>query len=235
MPDMLIIAEPNGSGKSTTLSPNCKRSNMKSCVSPFILFLLVVFCSCNGDTHPPEQILLEHKRGSDSANEHNEEDFYNSINQPSVNLPYVGHFRSKDSNDTLDYEIFPDSSYSSVFTGYLYIRGDKARLKFDETTSIAVYSEGDIDGNGTEEIGLMLGWHTSGCRGYSLKTYSRNKWREIAYVGTHLPDREKGVDYFKNVGKQIRIISANSGACCQCLQLDTTFRNIPPGVKFQFK
>jgi len=226
MPDMLIIAGPNGSGKSTTLSPNCKPSNMKSFVGLLALCLLVVFCSCNGGSRQQEKSYTDQNKGSDSVKETNEQDFYNSINQPSVNLPYVGHFRSKDSNDTLDFEIFPDSSYSSVITGYLYLRGDKARLKFDETTSITVYSEGDIDGNGTEEIGVMLGWLTSSCRNYSLKTYSGNKWKEIADVGTHLPDREMGVDYFKNIGKQIRIISANGGACCQCLQLDTTFRNI---------
>ena len=203
---------------------------MKSFVGLLALCLLVVFCSCNGGSRPQEKSSTYQNRDSDSAEEPNEQDFYNSINQPKVELPYVGHFRSKDSNDTLDFEIFPDSSYSSIFTGYLYLRGDKARLKFDETTSITVYSEGDIDGNGTEEIGLMLGWHTSGCRDYSLKTYSRNKWREIAYVGTHLPDREKGVDYYKNVGKQIRIISANSGVCCQCLQLDTTFITVGSNV-----
>ena len=191
-----------------------------------ILVYILICCSCNNLKHDTQSAQITTHSASDTADQVVEEDFYNSINQPKVELPYVGHFRSKELNDTLDFEILPDSEYRSVFTGYLYLRGDKARLQFDETTSIAVYSEGDIDGNGTEEIGLMLGWHTSGCRGYSLKTYSRNKWREIAYVGTHLPDREKGVDYFKNVGKQIRIISANSGVCCQCLQLDTTFRKI---------
>jgi hypothetical protein len=192
------------------------------------LFLFVLMSSCkeikpNSATGPvmPNKI-------QNSPSQNPDEEFYNRINGPEVELPYVGHFRSERSMDTLDFEIFPDSVYRSEFTGYLYLRGDDARISFDQTTSITVYSEGDIDGNGTEEIGLMLGWHTSGCRDYSLKTYSHNKWREIANVGTHLPDRVKGIDYYKNEGNQIRIISANGDACCQCLQLDTTYRKIKP-------
>jgi hypothetical protein len=187
---------------------------------------LIIYSSCKDSGPADHQTQPLHKNSNDSVEHDEGNDFYNSINQPEVEMPYVGHFRSKQSNDTLDFEIFPDSVNSSEFTGYVFIRGDKARISIDQTTSISVYSEGDIDGNGTEEIGLMSGWHTSSCRRYSLKTYSGNKWKEIANVETHLPDRAKGVDYYKKEGKQIRIISANGNACCQCFQLDTIYHKI---------
>ncbi len=121
-----------------------------------------------------EKSLIEHKRSSDSPNKPNDEDFYNSINHQKLELPYVGSFRLKGSKNTLDYEIFQDSSCSRDFTSFLYFQGDKARMSFNEPTSIKVYTDGG-GGNDTEEIGVMLGSHTSACKNYSVTTYSSKK------------------------------------------------------------
>ena len=55
-------------------------------------------------------------------------------------------------------------------------------------------NEGDINCDGKDEIGVMPGWFTSGCRYYYLFTYKKNRWIESCPpVSSSLNMREAGI------------------------------------------
>ena len=55
-------------------------------------------------------------------------------------------------------------------------------------------NEGDINCDGKDEIGVLPGWFTSACRGYSLFTYKKNKWIESCPpVSSSMNMREAGI------------------------------------------
>lgn len=49
-------------------------------------------------------------------------------------------------------------------------------LKLENTVCPSLVNEGDLDGNGTTEVGILDTWNTSSCRLYRIYTLQNNKW-----------------------------------------------------------
>lgn len=149
--------------------------------------------------------------------------YLNSLNLPEMTIPFVGSFSAANSVDTLDIKMMT-SEYLNDFR--LFVRGeDKNALNITEASEVRFYDEGDLNGDGTHEIGILPGYNTSACRSYSVYSYKNHKWRLFYEISSHLGDRERGIDYVKREGDKIRILTADDG-CCQCFGLDTIYEKI---------
>lgn len=147
--------------------------------------------------------------------------YINSINLPELELPTLVSMINK-FQDSLFYNI---STSENGETYYLYFKKNGIdSLKIFDSEGIIVYDEGDLDGDGLMEIGIINAYPTSACRMYNIYSIKHNKWKNIYSTLTHLPDRESGTDYFKLQEKLLRVISAKRDNCCQCQGLDTIYR-----------
>jgi hypothetical protein len=55
-------------------------------------------------------------------------------------------------------------------------------------------NEGDLNGDGKDEIGILPGWYASGCRQYQVYTFRKNKWIEVCEpIGNSYNMREAGI------------------------------------------
>ena len=197
--------------------------------NPQILLIICISLSCGqhvgypNSKNPPTDTTKVIKSNSQKAIGTVPE-YINSINTKSIEFPYVGNFTNTITKDTLKYEVLGNAeNYSFI----IYLNSDKKKaFKIKDATSFEAYPEGDLDGDGFDEIGILPGWNTSACRIYKIYSFKNNKWKELYRVDTHLPDRAVGVDYFKRDRNRLRIISAADN-CCQCAGTDTTYINIP--------
>lgn len=179
----------------------------------FLFLLPIILVSC----------VSEDKNVNDiSFKDNSLPEFINRINVKDINLP--AHFLlSKSINDTIDYSVdmFEESDSSVV---KIYVKNSKLdTIFYPNSINLTVYKEGDLDGDGLEEIGLMPVYKNGSCRMYYIYGIENKKWKEKYKVLTHLPDRASGTDYFKFDGINLRIIQAKRDSCCQCLGLDTSF------------
>ena len=150
--------------------------------------------------------------------------YLNRLNLPEMELPVAGHFTSPNSMDTLDFEMKVSGEYLNDYT--LFVKGDeKNGLNITIASEVHFYDEGDLNGDGINEIGIIPGYTTSACRSYLVYTFKDHRWKLLYEISSHLGDRERGIDYVKREGDQIRILSANED-CCQCFGMDTTFEKI---------
>jgi hypothetical protein len=150
--------------------------------------------------------------------------FLNSLNVPEMNLPVAGYFASANKQDTLDFDMKPSDEYLYDFR--LFLKSDTINtLAITIASDVRFYDEGDLDGDGVHEIGILPGYTTSACRNYLVYSFKNHKWKLLFRIDSHLADRERGIDYVKREGTKIRILSADDG-CCQCFGLDTSYVNI---------
>lgn len=77
-------------------------------------------------------------------------------------------------------------------------------------------SEGNLNEDGRDEIGVLPGWFFSSCRDYHLFTLKGNKWVEpISPISTTEGQRAKGVRLIEKApGKKGYITIRYSGDCC---------------------
>ena len=150
--------------------------------------------------------------------------FLNTLNLPEMELPAIGHFSSATILDTLYFDVKESEEYLYDFS--LFTKGSKKNsLIISIASEFHVYDEGDLDGDGTNEIGILPGYNTSACRNYVVYSFANHKWKLLFSISSHLPDRKQGIDYVKKQGDSIRILSANDD-CCGCFGLDTTYINL---------
>jgi hypothetical protein len=153
-------------------------------------------------------------------NNYTKTDYINCINMKELDLPASLNLIIGD-EDSLSYKTI---NYSDSLVFLIYIKNSNIdTLKIIDAEGFAVYKEGDIDGDGFEEIGIMNAYPASSCRTYSIYGVENNKWKEKYNILTHLADRELGVNYFRNMGDKLRIIQPKRDICCQCYGLDTSF------------
>ena len=187
--------------------------------------LILVFCFllyCNNNTKTKNKPTVEIK--IDSI-DYRVPKFVNSLNLPEMELPAVGHFSSANSLDTLDFDLKDSEEY--LFDFCLFAKGDKKKgLNLTTVSEIHIYDEGDLDGDGTTEIGILPGYNTSSCRNYLVYSFKNHKWKQLCNISSHLADREIGIDYVKREGDKLRILSADEDECCQCFGLDTSYIKI---------
>ena len=150
--------------------------------------------------------------------------YLNRLNIPEMELPLAGHFTSPNSMDTLDFDVKDSKEYLYDFS--LFVKGDKKNaLNITIASEAHFYDEGDLNGDGINEIGIIPGYTSSACRTYLVYTFKDHRWKLLYEISSHLGDRERGIDYVKREGDQIRILSANED-CCQCFGMDTTYKKI---------
>ncbi len=183
------------------------------------LFLISIFLySCNSKKKSESATTVEVKKDS---TEHGMPDFSNSLNLPELELPAVGHFSSANRFDTLDFDVKESGEYLYDFA--IFSKEDKKnRLNITIASEFHIYDEGDLDGDGTHEIGILPGYNSSACREYLVYSFAKHNWKLLYSVSSHLADREQGVDYVKREGDFLRILSADDG-CCACFGLDTSY------------
>jgi hypothetical protein len=150
--------------------------------------------------------------------------FLNCLNLPEMEFPTVGHFSSAESFDTLDFSVKESDEYLYDFSIFSK-RYPNIPLNITIASEFHIYDEGDLDGDGTNEIGILPGYTSSACRSYIIYSFAKHKWKLLYTISSHLSDRELGIDYVKRQGDSIRILSADYG-CCQCFGLDTTYKKI---------
>lgn len=183
-----------------------------------LLVISIFLYSCNNNKKSEPPTTVEVKKDS---TEHGMPKFLNSLNLPEMELPAVGHFCSANRFDTLDFDVKESDEYLYDFA--IFSKEDKKnRLNITIASEFHVYDEGDLDGDGTNEIGILPGYNTSACREYLIYSFANQKWKLLYSVSSHLADREQGVDYVKREGDSIRILSADDG-CCACFGLDTSY------------
>jgi len=190
---------------------------IKNCAC--LLLMSIFLFSCNNNKKAEPATTIEVKNDS---TEHGMYRFFNSLNVPEMNLPAVGHFSSANRFDTLDFDVKESDEYLYDFA--IFTKDDKKnRLNITIASEIRFYDEGDLDGDGTNEIGILPGYNTSACRAYHVYSFANHKWELLFTVSSHLADREQGIDYVKREGDSIRILSADDEDCCQCFGLDTSY------------
>ncbi len=187
---------------------------------------IYVFCililSCHSEKKEADKIMPVMEKKNPSF-EDDIPEFLNCLNLPEMKIPFVGKFSSANRLDTLDMEV---TSAELHFNCKLFVRGEfKKALTFNDVIGVWFYDEGDLNCDGTNEIGIIQGFYGGACRSYEVYTYKNHKWKRLYQIPSHLGDREKGIDYVKRMGDSIRILSADDG-CCQCFGLDTTFEKI---------
>jgi hypothetical protein len=177
---------------------------MKSLVRFFSL-LILIGCSNNvgSDSADYEDTSL-------TQDQEVTESFLNTINYPNLNLDSV--FISPKVNTKLKLDILDEDS-TRIFK--LWFDGKNDTLCI-EAHSLAFYPEEDINRDGVNEIGILPGQQTSACRKYFLYNITNGNWKKLAETDTHLPDREKGVNYFSISDEKLKIVSATDSCCCQC-------------------
>ena len=193
-----------------------------------ILFLVAVAAGIFFDKSWQQNIISKvpeekKKLSIDSLPNKEIPEFVNAINMPVIELPFVSNLVSKESRDTLDYDL---SGKEENIVFKLFIKGrTEDTLILTGARGFELYEEGDVNADGVTDIGFMASYPSSSCRGYQVLTFRNNKIKTLYDISTHLPDREMGVDYIRNEGNRIRIIQADDG-CCQCLGLDTSYKKI---------
>lgn len=119
----------------------------------------------------------------------------------------VGHFFGN-SKDTLRIESSEIEYTFKVVSSNPYI----PILRLENTICPLLVNEGDLDRNGTTEVGILDTWHTSSCRLYRIYTLKNNQWYYlIAPLKTSENIRASGVELAEptELENKIRIRYAN--------------------------
>ena len=201
---------------------------MKKVFRISIIILLIIFTIClkfciktsnHSTNNKIGNIQVKNKIHDDSV-----EYFINRLNYPEMKMPFTGNFSSSEKVDTMDYKLIDSKEY--LYNCKLFAKGEYDNaLNITVVSEIHFYDEGDLDGDGTHEIGILPGYNTSACRNYLVYSYKNHHWKLLYSINSHLGDRRNGVDYVKKEGNKIRILSADDG-CCGCSGLDTFYQTI---------
>lgn len=189
------------------------------------LLLLLIGCWSAGCTNSTKNKTAQPKvtKQTTDSLEKNTPDFLYALNLPELSTPFIGYLSNTKIKDTLEVEY--DFSEKGIDAA-VFIKGEKKkRLFFKDIQGVWLYDEGDLNGDGTNEIGLIAGYRGGACNSYFVYTYQNHVWKKLYLISSHMGDREKGIDYVKRIGDSVRILNANDD-CCQCFGLDTTFEKI---------
>ena len=84
--------------------------------------------------------------------------------------------------------------YSEI-DGFDFIFSDKKipKLNVWGNCDYTIKNEGDLDGDGGDEIGFLYGWGVSACRTYTVFTLKNNKWQEMITIDSRKNMRKAGI------------------------------------------
>jgi hypothetical protein len=137
----------------------------------------------------------------------------------------TGDFNGNGKQDTLmvgDIH-YGNENYDEI-NYFHFVFSDKTipKLKIEYSNlNYTIKNEGDLDGDGRDEIGFLYGWSSSGCRYYNVFTLKNNKWETlIEPVFLTEPIRVMGVLPIEKDPEQegvilIRLIDEMT--CCACM------------------
>jgi hypothetical protein len=98
----------------------------------------------------------------------------------------TGDFNGNGKIDTvigedLDWETIRENDLGNSIDGFSLVFSDKTipKLKVFGNIFYTIKNEGDLDGDGRDEIGFMYGWGTSNCRSYNVYTLKNKKWKRL--------------------------------------------------------
>lgn len=113
----------------------------------------------------------------------------------------VGYFFRK-SIDTLRIE----SSKEEYTFNVVSLNSNIPTLRLENTICPLLVNEGDLDGNGTTEVGILDTWNASSCRLYRIYTLKDNKWCYlIAPLETSESVRASGMELAEPTGIKNKI------------------------------
>lgn len=76
-------------------------------------------------------------------------------------------------------------------------------IKVDNCIFGSLVNEGDLNGNGSDEIGLLPGWFTSCWHTYLVWTFKKGRWiYAVDPISTHCNQWEKGADAIEKDNKR---------------------------------
>lgn len=138
----------------------------------------------------------------------------------------TGDFNGNGKQDTLmvgNVHYYNNNHYDGINYFYFVFSDETIpKLKIEYSNlDYTIKNEGDLDGDGRDEIGFLYGWGTSGCRSYSVYTLKNNKWKElIEPVFLTMPIRAMGIVPVEKDPEQegvILIRTIEEMTCCACM------------------
>jgi hypothetical protein len=67
-------------------------------------------------------------------------------------------------------------------------------IKIEGCPYYCMINEGDLDNDGRDEIGILVGWFTSACRQYYVMSYVKNQWVCLLSLSSTYNMRVAGID-----------------------------------------
>jgi len=175
-----------------------------------------------------EQGTVKTIKGNYDSFNSNVHRYFNYIKGFPTDRTITGDFNGDGKKDSLmveNYELLSQKySVDLENDGFNFIFSDKKIPKLHVISNLdyTIKNEGDLDGDGKDEIGFLYGWGTSGCRSYEVYTLKNNKWKNLikGYEALTTTDMraagivpvEKDIDH-KGV---ILVRSAGEDVACCC-------------------
>jgi len=124
-------------------------------------------------------------------------DYVNYIKGFPTDPTITGDFNGDGRRDSLMIDNFEQllPKYDKI-DGFSFAFSDNTipKLEVCGNLNYTIKNEGDLDGDGGDEIGFLYGWDTSACRTYNVFTLKNNKWyRLIEEVGLTYDVRATGI------------------------------------------
>jgi len=102
--------------------------------------------------------------------------------------------------------------------GFDFIFSDKKipKLNVWGNDEYTIKNEGDLDGDGGDEIGFLYGWGTSTCRTYTVFTLKHNKWKELITIDSKYNMREFGILPIEKDPEQKGVVLIRTSGAYEC-------------------
>jgi len=139
----------------------------------------------------------------------------------------TGDFNGDGKIDSLKlHDWINDESIYSV-SDVIFSFSDKKipKLKICSNFDYTIKNEGDLDGDGADEIGFLYGWGSSSCRIYRVYTLKNNRWKIMAEIESTLDMRIAGILPIEKDPNNASVLLvrepgkyANCSSCCYVVE-----------------
>ncbi|MCL2167920.1 MAG: VCBS repeat-containing protein [Lentimicrobiaceae bacterium] len=92
------------------------------------------------------------------------------------------------------------------------------KLKIGSNLDYTIKNEGDLDGDGADEIGFLYGWGTSVCRVYRVYTLKNNRWKIMAEIESKMNMRKTGILPIEKDPDQVDVLLIRESGFYECCQ-----------------
>lgn len=133
---------------------------------------------------------------TDETDEYGAPLYLNSIKGFPESMEIKGHFTSPSNEITAIIEFEkpkPDQSLSELKTQLLFSDKNIPLIDLGIASGATFKNEGDLNQDGLDEIGYMVGYPSGSCRTYKVISYLNNKWTTLFELETSLNMRQAGI------------------------------------------